>query len=296
MSDRPVTLQPGWRLGRDGKPYDFEKWKREKIEKGEWYDDIDEFKKMKKKEREENIIKKAIDKGKVSPVEPENDRKRKSSLEIYRDREEKVLKLADETNETPYDSLVNRVIIFDTETTGIKNDDEIVEISLIETVDGIKTGRHLHFFVNPIAPITKKAFEIHQLTKEKLEEHPRFEQVAHTILGFIGTSSLLAHNAKFDMKMLNRGFIRAGINPFPPERFLCSCLMARFLFPGEKNSQDALCSRFEIDNFNRVTTGIHSAIEDTAQLYHIYVNLCKLLNEKNVDQSNFRLPPGSSLV
>lgn len=294
MSDRPITLQPGWRLGRDGKPYDFEKWKREKKEKGEWYDDVEEFKKMKKKEREE----KALNKG---TVEPKDDRKRKadsepSSLEIYRAREEKVLKLANDTNDSPYDSLVNRVIIFDTETTGTKSDDEIVEISLIETVDGIKTGRHLHFFVNPIAPITKKAFEIHQLTKEKLEDHPRFEQVAHTILGFIGQSSLLAHNAKFDMKMLNRGFIRAGIKPFPPERFLCSCLMARFLFPGKKNDQDSLCSRFEIDNFNRVTTGIHSAIEDTAQLYHIYLNLSKLLNEKNVDQSNFRLPPSSSLI
>ncbi len=304
MSDSaPVTLAPGERLGKDGKPYNYEEWKQKKIEKGEWLskeewrakkEAIEQPKVMTAQEKFDQFQKwmDAGDAPTAPPLKkkpPSRKRKAPTAAEKLKKREDKILKLTKDTNQNPYESLIKRVIVFDTETTGLSNKDEIVEISLIETVEGIKTGRHLHFFINPEAKITKKAVEIHKLTKEKLKKHPRFTEVAPKIFAFIGSASLLAHNAAFDMGMLNRGFVKGGLPPLPAERFIDSCLMARFLFPEAKNSQDALCERFEIDNFTRVTTGIHSAIEDTAQLYHIYRNLSMLLKEKNIDYSHFRL-------
>ena len=333
---QPVTLAPGERLGRDGKPYNFEEWKAKKIAVGEWLTP-DQFFTQKKKNVETEVdsvsmevdsmdsddepivIVSSVKKSKkvharkkvtpllilgkkeivspaslVSPVSPANLVSPVNLVKLANQaklvkRERVILELVKKSNENPYSSLIQRLIIFDTETTGIGEKDEIVEISLIETVEGIKTGRKLHFFINPEAKITKKAVEIHKLTKQRLKKFPRFSEVAHKILAFIGTSSLMAHNAGFDRRMINRGFEKAGISPLPELRFIDSLRIARFLFPGEKNDQNSLCERFEIDNFNRVTTGIHSAMEDTAQLYLIYRQLSKMLKEKGIDQGQFRL-------
>jgi DNA polymerase-3 subunit epsilon len=187
------------------------------------------------------------------------------------------------------DDMSRRVVIFDTETTGLGSEHEIVEIAMIETIEGIKTGRYIHFFVNPDCENTKKAYEIHRLTKESLSSHPKFWQIAHKIATFVGTSSMMAHNAKFDMGMLNRGMIKGGLRPYPPERFICTKKMANTLFPGERAGQDPLCHKFGVDNFNRETTGIHSAIEDTVQLYHIFRGMIPLLEKKNLCWSMFRL-------
>lgn len=327
-SKQPITLAPGERLGRDGKPYNFEEWKAKKIAAGEWLSPQEFWKKKREVEEMEEtddmeveevesedsddeviiLPRPSLGKGgsvrvKKETVRPTKPRgpaqkkklppKKKVTTEQKKaaliKREKTILELVKKSNENPYSSLIQRLIIFDTETTGIGEKDEIVEISLIETVEGIKTGRKLHFFVNPEAKLTKKAVEIHKLTKQKLKKFPRFTEVAHKILAFIGSSSLLAHNAGFDRRMLNRGFEKAGIPPLPESRFIDSLRIARFLFPGKKNDQDTLCERFEIDNFNRVTTGIHSAMEDTAQLYLIYRNLSAMLKERGIDQGQFRL-------
>jgi len=212
---------------------------------------------------------------------------RKRKNEEYVEKEEKVLRMSNDYQTS--DDMSRRVVIFDTETTGLSDNHEIVEIAMIETIEGIKTGRHLHFFINPDGENTQKAYEIHRLTKESLGSHPKFEQVAHKIASFIGTSTLMAHNAKFDMGMLNRGMVKAGLKPYPPERFICTVKMARQLFPGENNRQDDLCRRFGVDNFNRETTGIHSAIEDTTQLYHCFRAMIPILEKKNLCWSQFRL-------
>ena len=214
-----------------------------------------------------------------------DNRKRKN--EDYVNREEKVLRMSDDYQSS--DDMSRRVVIFDTETTGLSRDHEIVEIAMIETIEGIKTGRYLHFFINPDGENSKKAYEIHRLTKEDLKEHPKFRDVAQRIAGFIGTASLIAHNAKFDMGMLNRGMIKSGLRPYDPERFICTAKMGRSLFSGEDNSQNGLCRRFGVDNFNREATGIHSALEDTVQLYHCFRAMIPLLEKKNLCWSMFRL-------
>lgn len=186
-------------------------------------------------------------------------------------------------------NILNREIILDTETTGLSNSDKIVEISLLETVCGIKTGRKLHFFLNPVTQISKKAQEIHGLTNEKLEKFPKFFEIAEEIIKFIGEGNIVAHNAKFDRRMLNNELINCDKKPFPENRFIDTLKIARYLFPNEANNQDALCKRFEIDNYNRLKTGIHSAMEDTIMLYFIYQKMRLLLDEKKIEVYKFRI-------
>ena len=194
-----------------------------------------------------------------------------------------------ERNVTPPPNILNREIILDTETTGLSNNDKIVEISLLETVCGVKTGRKLHFFLNPVTQVSKKAAEIHGLTNEKLEKFPKFFEVAENIINFIGEGNIVAHNAKFDRRMLNNELIRCDKKTFPENRFIDTLKIARFLFPKVPNNQDALCKRFDINNYNRLKTGIHSAMEDTIMLYFIYQKMKVLLDEKEMEVGKFKI-------
>lgn len=308
-SKKPVTLAPGERIGRDGRPYNYLAWIEKKKREGT-YLPFDQWLEKKKQEEAKSStpFKKGVEEIEDSDDEPvftpkkqiqvkkragkrvsptkDDKRKKEERKEKLVSLEKNVLDLVKTTNSSPCTSLIQRLIILDTETTGLGENDEI---SLIETVEGIKTGRYLHFFINPKGRLPKKSIAIHNLTKQKLKKFPHFEEVAYKILAFIGSSTILAHNAGFDRRMLNNGLKRTGIDPLPESRFIDTWGMAKFLFPGEKTNQNALCEKFGIDNFNRVTTGIHSAMEDTAQLYLIYRNLICLLKERGVEQSRFRL-------
>lgn len=184
---------------------------------------------------------------------------------------------------------IRRELVFDTETTGLSNSDKIVEFSLLELIDGIKTGRRLHYFLNPKIKISKRASEIHGITNEKLVDAPTFADVAEDMIRFIGHGTLIAHNAKFDQRMLNNELESIGWAPYPDDRFIDTLDIARFLYPDKKNNQDALCARFNVDNHNRVTTGIHSAYEDTIQLYHVYGKLCSELEKIDRCSHDFKI-------
>lgn len=239
--------------------YNFDEWKKKKIDKGEW----EEFEVWKKKK---------IEKGKW-----------KSKKEHLKKKLPKPFHL--ELNK----NILKREIILDTETTGLGKEDKIVEISLLELVDGVKTGRRLHYFFNPEKKISKRAVEIHQITNEKVADAPIFSQKAEDIIKFIGSAIIIAHNANFDRRMLNQELISIGKKPYPHCQFIDTLKIARYLFPNLPNNQDALCARFEVDNYNRATTGIHSALEDTVQLYFIYLHMNKLLKEKELNSYNFIL-------
>lgn len=184
---------------------------------------------------------------------------------------------------------IRRELVFDTETTGLSNSDKIVEFSLLELVDGIKTGRRLHYFLNPGIKISKRASEIHGITNEKLIDAPTFADVVEDMIRFIGHGTLIAHNAKFDQRILNNELKSMGWAPYPDERFIDTLEIARFLYPDKKNNQDALCARFNVDNHNRVTTGIHSAYEDTVQLYHVYGKMCSELKKIDRCSHDFKI-------
>jgi len=197
------------------------------------------------------------------------------------------------TDESEIDSKrlkeVTREMILDTETTGLTNSDRIVEISILEMIDGIKTGRRFHKFLNPEIKITKKAMEIHKITNERVEQCEKFHEIAEGLIRFIGDSTIIAHNSKFDMRMLNNELERCGWQKYEPTRFIDTLEIARYLFPKQKNNQDALCERFNINNSTRSTTGIHSAIEDTALLYLVYQEMIPLLKEKNLTPYDFKM-------
>lgn len=255
--------------------YDFKKWKAWKMAKGEWINKEKYFKKKiigKKKKKRHNKLFRHFVKNQA-PIE-----------DLIED-----LKDSDDPRADKTKVLINREIILDTETTGLSKEDKIVEISLLELIDGIKTGRVLHYFFNPQRRMSKRAVEIHRITNEKVKDAPLFADKAEEIIKFIGTATIIAHNAKFDRRLLNQELSWAGWEAYPEKRFIDTLEIARFLFPSLPNNQDALCKRFDIDNHNRVSTGIHSAYEDTIQLYFIYNHLSEILKKQKMSPYDFKI-------
>lgn len=242
--------------------YDFKKWKKKKKQAGNWLS------------RSEYLM------------------RRRNNIRRHEELFQHFLKYQspiDDKKEDLEEVQFSREIILDTETTGLSDFDKIVEISLLELIDGIKTGRRLHFFFNPKIKISAKAIMVHNITNEKIKNAPLFSEKAEEIIKFIGNATIIAHNASFDRRMLNNELVSCGWEIYPQKRFIDTLEIARYLYPGESNSQDALCARYKIDNHNRVTTGIHSAYEDTIQLYFIYKNLIEELKKQNLTAYDFKI-------
>ena len=165
-----------------------------------------------------------------------------------------------------------RKIMFDTETTGLSNNDRIVEICLWEILDDVKTNNYLHFYFNPQVKVPEEVVKIHNLDNEFLRNKPLFKDKCKEILDFIGDSDLIAHNASFDRRMLNNELIRLKENIFPKHNFIDTIKIARYLYPGEKNNQDILCQRFNLLANKRK---VHSAKQDVELLYEIYAKMLK---------------------
>lgn len=172
-----------------------------------------------------------------------------------------------------------RKVIFDTETTGLGNNDRIIEICLWEIINDNKTDNYLHFYFNPEMIVPEEAVKIHGITDDFLKDKPLFKDKYQEIIDFISDSNLIAHNASFDRRMLNNEFRRIGKNILPKHDFIDTLKAARYLYPKEKNNQDALCQRFNLLDDKR---GNHSAKQDVELLYEIYINLKCLLREKKI--------------
>lgn len=291
----------------------FEEWKRKKIESGNWlspeqYQRKKDLERKEYLERELELVNRRLNPRNHTELkkefvqycqdnenikiesESESDSSQKCGGGVVivskKRKSERIEKLNDSKKPKIF---VRREIILDTETTGLTNEDAIVEISMLELIDGIKTGRKFHRFLNPKVNITQKAVEIHRITNETVKDQPTFEQIVEDVIKFIGDGTIIAHNAGFDRRMLNNELHRYGWEPYPEKRFIDTLEISRYLFPSEKNSQDALCERFGIDNKHRVQSGIHSAVEDTAHLYQIYRELSKILEKKRLNPYHFKL-------
>ena len=261
---------------------DFEEFYRKEIGVKRKRTEEGEEKSVKRTEEGEEKSVKRTEEGEEKSVKRTEEGEEKS-VKRRRAGEEKSVKRREEEKKT-----IKREIVLDTETTGLGNNDKIVEISMIELVDGIKTGRRYHKFINPEINITKKATQIHKITNERLKDCVKFPEIAEDIIKFIGNATIIAHNAIFDMRMLNNELISCGWEKYSKNRFIDTLEISRYLFPKQKNNQDALCERFNIENHNRVNTGIHSAAEDTALLFLVYKELEKLLLEKKLTPYDFR--------
>ena len=166
-----------------------------------------------------------------------------------------------------------RQIVLDTETTGLdwRTGDRVIEIGCVEMVDRKLTGRHYHVFINPDRDIDAGAVEVHGITSEFLADKPRFKDVVAEFEAFVRDGELVIHNAAFDVGFLNHELEQAeGSHPRIEE--LCgvvdTLLMARKKHPGQRNSLDALCKRYEVDNSQRE---LHGALLDAEILADVYL-------------------------
>ncbi|HUN74743.1 MAG TPA: DNA polymerase III subunit epsilon [Steroidobacteraceae bacterium] len=166
-----------------------------------------------------------------------------------------------------------RQIVLDTETTGLEPGlgHRVIEIGCVELVNRRATGRRFHRYLNPERDIDEGALAVHGLARADLEREPRFAQIAEELLGFIAGAELVIHNAAFDVAFLDAELARL---PGEPRTIgmLCGVLdslaLAREMHPGQRNSLDALCKRYGVDNSRRE---LHGALLDAQLLAEVYL-------------------------
>ncbi len=165
-----------------------------------------------------------------------------------------------------------REIVLDTETTGLDplTGHRLVEIGAIELFNHLPTGESYHTYINPNRDVPREAEAVHGLSSEFLKDKPRFEKIADEFLAFIGDSTLVIHNASFDVGFLNAelGFIKKP--PILYERIIDTLMLAKKRHPMGPNSLDALCKRYGIDNSKRTK---HGALLDSELLASVYLEL-----------------------
>ncbi|MBF0357450.1 MAG: DNA polymerase III subunit epsilon [Magnetococcales bacterium] len=166
---------------------------------------------------------------------------------------------------------MERVVILDTETTGISPGDghRIVEIGCIELVN-YRKGDQRQWYLNPDRDIPREATKVHGITNEQVASAPRFADIGKEFIEFIKGDKLVIHNASFDMGFLNMELAREGLPTLPASQAIDTLSMARKKFPGSPASLDALCRRFKIDNSNRT---FHGALLDSELLAEVYIEL-----------------------
>jgi len=166
-----------------------------------------------------------------------------------------------------------RQIVLDTETTGLEaaQGHRIIEIGCIELVNRRCTGRQFHYYLNPERDIDEAARQVHGISREMLAGKSRFAEIADELLDFITGAELVIHNAEFDVGFLDHEFTLAG-RPAQMIENNCTVMdtlpLARRLHPGQRNSLDALCKRYHIDNSGRE---LHGALLDAQLLAEVYL-------------------------
>jgi DNA polymerase III subunit epsilon len=177
-----------------------------------------------------------------------------------------------------------RQIILDTETTGLHPNDghRLVEIGCIELVNRKITGQRFHTYLNPERDSDPDALKVHGLESDFLNEQPLFSQVAEELLEFVKDSEVLIHNAPFDIAFLDAELARVKRKNFKfhVAQVLDTLAMAKAQFPGKRNSLDALCQRFGIDNSQRT---LHGALLDAELLADVYLAMTRGQNSLDMD-------------
>lgn len=165
-----------------------------------------------------------------------------------------------------------RQIILDTETTGIgpEQGHKVIEIGCVELIDRKLTGKHYHVYLNPEREVDEGAFRVHGISTEFLKDKPLFKDVVSEFLQFVGGAQLIIHNAPFDVGFLNSELKQAKWKKSLEEYcdILDTLVLAREKHPGQRNSLDALCKRYDIDNSNRQ---LHGALLDAEILAFVYL-------------------------
>ena len=183
-----------------------------------------------------------------------------------------------------------RYIVLDTETTGLDPDDghKIIEIGCIEILNRNITNNTFHKYINPNREIDVEASKIHGLTNKFLKNKPVFEEIYLELREYISNSPIIIHNAPFDIGFLKKEHTTASANDkFLDNEIIDSLKLARKISPGKKNTLDALCERYSVDNSDRT---LHGALLDAKLLAFVYLkmtigqnNFSELTSEHNVN-------------
>ncbi|WP_415894708.1 DNA polymerase III subunit epsilon [Neptuniibacter sp. PT34_22] len=172
----------------------------------------------------------------------------------------------------------NRLVILDTETTGMNQESgphfqghRIIEIGCVEVINRKLTGKTFHVYINPEMPIDPEAIAVHGITDEQVKDCPKFAEIAQEFAEFLDGSEMIAHNAPFDVGFMDHEFGMLG-SGWKSTDELCkvtdSLKIAKDKFPGQKNNLDALCRRLGIDNSHRE---LHGALLDAEILADVYL-------------------------
>lgn len=171
---------------------------------------------------------------------------------------------------------MSRLIVLDTETTGLSAEggDRVIELGCVELLNRKLTGNNLHLYFNPERESHPDALRVHGLTTEFLSDKPKFADKSQEILEYLQGAELIIHNAPFDVGFLNKEFELLGLKPL--SHYVAgvtdTLVMAKDLYPGKRNSLDALCSRLEVDNSGRT---LHGALLDAELLADVYINMTR---------------------
>jgi DNA polymerase-3 subunit epsilon len=171
---------------------------------------------------------------------------------------------------------MSRQIVLDTETTGLSAEggDRIIEIGCVELLNRKLTGHNKHFYLNPGRDSHEDALKVHGISNEFLKDKPKFEAVADELLDYLRGAEIIIHNAAFDVGFLNKELELAGRPAF--REFVAAVtdtlVMAKEMYPGKRNSLDALCDRLGVDNSGRT---LHGALLDAELLADVYINLTR---------------------
>ena len=181
-----------------------------------------------------------------------------------------------------------KYIILDTETTGleVKQGHRIIEIGAVLLNDRKKSEEHFHTYLNPSRLIDEEASKVHGIMNEDLMDKPFFEQIAEEFLEFIDGSTLVIHNAAFDVGFLNNE-LKLASSKYPMLEEVCeiedSLALAKDKFPGQRNSLDALANRFDISGYDRT---FHGALLDANILADVYMSLTGGQSKFEFDSNN----------
>ena len=172
-----------------------------------------------------------------------------------------------------------RYIVLDTETTGLDPDDghKIIEIGCIEILNRNITNNTFHKYINPNREIDSEASKIHGLTYSNLKDKPLFEEIFEEFSDYISDSPIIIHNAPFDIGFLKKEQSMISDDEFLNNEIIDSLKLARKISPGKKNTLDALCERYAIDNSDRT---LHGALLDAKLLAFVYLKM-------TIGQNNF---------
>jgi len=169
-----------------------------------------------------------------------------------------------------------RQIFLDTETTGLSAEggDRIIEIGCVELLSRKLTGNNKHFYLNPERDSHEDALKVHGISNEFLKDKPKFAAVADELLDYLQGAEVIIHNAAFDVGFLNKELELIGRKDIRTVvgSVTDTLVMAKEMYPGKRNSLDALCDRLGVDNSGRT---LHGALLDAELLADVYINLTR---------------------